>query len=682
MKTKFLPLAMAILLLSGCGSDSSSVSTLTDSSADSTSSSDSSSSDTATDTTTDTSKTVGGTVQVALTDAEADFVTYQVTLNSITLVRTDGTEVDLLATATPVDFVQYQQLSELFAMSSVPSGSYSSVVLNLDYSNASLVIQDEDGVTYSASAVDSNGDALTTLDVTLQLDTDEPLTVADGELAGLTLQLDTDEPLTVADGELAGLTLDMDLAASNEVLSYDPAVVEVEPFLMVVASQNDTREHRVRGLLSEVDSSAATITLAIRPLRLRSGDYGTLVCNVSDDTLYEIDGTEYTGSSGLELIAALDADSPLLAYGTLDSDGNFTASQVIAGTGVAWSGDDVVKGTIIARSDNTLTLGNSVHERDGSDTTFSSTTEVVIADTTSVTGYYEGDASIANLSVGQKVLVTGTMGDSQFDASSGLVRMQLSTVTGTSTVNPLTIDLLTVNNRSVDQYDFTGTGATVDADPSAYRIDIGVMDVSNLSNDDWVSIKGYPTKWAADSDYDFTALAVNEISFTSSTATYVSHWDSASSSAITISDSSLIIDNTDAVDRLSLSGVPDSLIESFVVSSISGESDGTFAIRTSDGTTTLLIWSEFVTTLGTALSDATTAGETVSHISASGSFDSSTGVLTATHVMVRIGTISNQHSDSIRSRHSNARSGSSGSDNDSDSSDHNSNNGGSSGNHH
>ncbi|MCY0966907.1 DUF4382 domain-containing protein [Parathalassolituus penaei] len=666
MKTKFLPLAMAILLLSGCGSDSSSVSTLTDSSADSTSSSDSSSSDTATDTTTDTSKTVGGTVQVALTDAEADFVTYQVTLNSITLVRTDGTEVDLLATATPVDFVQYQQLSELFAMSSVPTGSYSSVVLNLDYSNASLVIQDEDGVTYNASAVDSSGKALTSLDVTLQLD--------------------TDEPLTVADGELAGLTLDMDLAASNEVLSYDPAVVEVEPFLMVVASQNDTREHRVRGLLSEVDSSAdssaATITLAIRPLRLRSGDYGTLVCNVSDDTLYEIDGTEYTGSSGLELIAALDADSPLLAYGTLDSDGNFTASQVIAGTGVAWSGDDVVKGTIIARSDNTLTLGNSVHERDGSDTTFSSTTEVVIADTTSVTGYYEGDASIANLSVGQKVLVTGTMGDSQFDASSGLVRMQLSTVTGTSTVNPLTIDLLTVNNRSVDQYDFTGTGATVDADPSAYRIDIGVMDVSNLSNDDWVSIKGYPTKWAADSDYDFTALAVNEISFTSSTATYVSHWDSASSSAITISDSSLIIDNTDAVDRLSLSGVPDSLIESFVVSSISGESDGTFAIRTSDGTTTLLIWSEFVTTLGTALSDATTAGETVSHISASGSFDSSTGVLTATHVMVRIGTISNQHSDSIRSRHSNARSGSSGSDNDSDSSDHNSNNGGSYGNHH
>lgn len=660
MKTKFLPLAMAILLLSGCGSDSSSVSTLTDSSTDSTTSSDSSSSDTATDTDSNsgTTKTVGGTVQVALTDAEADFVTYQVTLNSITLVRTDGTEVDLLATATSVDFVQYQQLSELFAMSSVPSGSYSSVVLNLDYSNASLVIQDEDGVTYSASAVDSSGKALTTLDVTLQLD--------------------TDEPLTVADGELAGLTLDMDLAASNEVLSYDPAVVEVEPFLMVVASQNDTREHRVRGLLSEVDSSAATITLAIRPLRLRSGDYGTLVCNVSDDTLYEIDGTEYTGSSGLELIAALDADSPLLAYGTLDSDGNFTASQVIAGTGVAWSGDDVVKGTIIARSDNTLTLGNSVHERDGSDTSFSSTTEVVIADTTSVTGYYEGDATIANLSVGQKVLVTGTMGDSQFDASSGLVRMQLNTITGTSTVNPLAIDLLTVNNRSVDQYDFTGTGATVDADPSAYRIDIGVMDVSNLSNDDWVSIKGYPTKWAADSDYDFTALAVNEISFTSSTATYVSHWDSASSSAVTISDSSLIIDNTDAVDRLSLSGVPDSLIESFVVSSISGESDGTFAIRSSDGTTTLLTWSEFVTTLGTALSDATTAGESVSHISASGSFDSSTGVLTATHVMVRIGTISNQHSASIRSRHSNARSGSS----DTDSSDHNSNNGGSSGNHH
>jgi hypothetical protein len=623
MTIKYWPLALiTALLLSACGSDNNSPASGTSGSNATTSST--------------------GTVQIAVTDAEDDFLTYRITLDSITLVRADGTEVDVLPTATEVDFVQYQQLSELFAMASVPVGNYSSILLNLDYSNADIVIQDADGITYDATAVDSNGNTLSTLQ--------------------LTLELTNGDVLEVADGEISALTLDLDLAASNEILSYSPAQVEVEPFLMVVATQDDGREHRVRGLLTAVDTDAATISLALRPMRVRSGEFGTLVFSVSDDTVYEIDGIEYSGSEGLALIAALDASSPLLAYGNLDDSGDFTATQVIAGLGVAWSGDDVVKGVITARTDNTLTIGNVVTEHHNQSSSFASSTDVMIADTTTVTGYYEGDATITDLSVGQKVLITGTMtsttAGSQFDASNGLVRMQLNQIVGTGTsTSPLTLDLLSINNQSADRFDFSGSSSSSEADMDAYQIATGALDLSNLEGGEWLSVRGYPTAWAHNGDDDFTALTVEEVSFATSIATYVSHWDTASSTAVTISDNSLVIDNTNAIDRLSLSGVPKTLVASLVVNRITGATDGAYAIQiTGTGSSIYLTYTDFLTALATALTNATTNGEAVSHMSAQGSFDETTGILTATHIMVRIGTIENRHSDNIRSQHSDARS--------------------------
>ncbi|MDP2608896.1 MULTISPECIES: DUF4382 domain-containing protein [unclassified Oceanobacter] len=300
-----------------------------------------------------------GTVQIALTDAEEDFLTYQVEVLGITLVRDDGTEVDVLPAATAVDFVQYQQLSELLMVASIPAGYYRSVLVNLDYADADIVVQDRTGVSYNATAVDSHGETISTLEVSVDF--------GEGEL-------------NVGRNSVAALTLDLDLAASNEVLSCDPAVVEVEPFLMVVASDDTDKEHRVRGQLIHSDTDTAEITLAIRPMRHRSGEFGDLVVAVTETTRYDIDGVPYTGSGGLALIMALDNATPIVSYGSLDNTGTFTATEILTGASVVWRGGDVVSGMVSARSSHGFTLNGAVTERRSHDTRFTSMPEMTLAE--------------------------------------------------------------------------------------------------------------------------------------------------------------------------------------------------------------------------------------------------------------------------------------------------------------
>ncbi len=56
-----------------------------------------------------------GTVYVGLTDADGDFLSYAVDVQSLTLRRSDGTVVEALPVAPRVDFAQYVDLTELLA---------------------------------------------------------------------------------------------------------------------------------------------------------------------------------------------------------------------------------------------------------------------------------------------------------------------------------------------------------------------------------------------------------------------------------------------------------------------------------------------------------------------------------------------------------------------------------------
>jgi len=229
-----------------------------------------------------------------------------------------------LTTTTQVDFVQYQDLSELFAVRSIPAGNYDSIELALDYTGAEIIIQDDLGNPVVAEAVDEDGLPIGELTVELQFGDAETVYVS---------------PLRVAN-----LTLDLDLEASNEILSYDPAQVLVEPFLMATAELDENREHRARGLLESVDTANESFVMDLLPMRLRDGSFGEITINVGAETTYDVDGVAYTGADGLAAMDLLPVDSPVVAFGSYNPDVERPVADIVyAGSSVPWHDDDIIK---------------------------------------------------------------------------------------------------------------------------------------------------------------------------------------------------------------------------------------------------------------------------------------------------------------------------------------------------
>lgn len=545
-----------------------------------------------------------GTLEIAITDAEEDFLTYQIQLDSVTLNRQDGMRVDVLPLSTEVDFVQYQDLSELFAVASIPAGRYESITLQLDYSDADIVIQDEEGTSYNATAVDSDGEVLTEIEV--------ELTFAH------------DRPVIITPRRTAQLTLDLDLAASNTIESFDPALVTVEPFMLATAELDDEREHRVRGLLVEANEARALVTLNVRPMRHRRGQFGQFTFGVDDETRYEINGEEYTGDAGLTQMAALEEDTPVVAYGynERDDDAPYQAATVIAGTSVPWNNHDVLKGVIAARSDNTLTIKGAVIEAAASAGHFRQTIELSVGDDSVVTGYRLGDADIANLSVGQRILALGEydQGTDSFDATEGVVRMKLNRIVGeVAQVSPLQLDLSHINRRPVEVFDFSGTGldVTQDADPSAYEIETGALDLTSVEAEEWLQVRGYPTAFGS-APMDFDAISILNPDFSSHPAKLHAHWSKDAENPVRIENELLFLNSDDARIKLHLIGVPGSIALELGVDVVSGTDEpGLYAIMArSEGVHLYRDFADFVQ----AVQDLIDQGLVAKHMTAAGQY--------------------------------------------------------------
>ncbi len=568
---------------------------------------------------TDTSSS--GQLELAITDAEEDFLSYEIALTGVTLERRDGTQVAILPVSTEIDFVQYQDLSELFAVLSVPAGIYQSIHLQLDYSDADIVIQNEAGESFSATALDMEGNALTTLDVSLQL--------GDGEL------------IHISPRKTAALTLDLDLAASNTIESFEPAIVRVEPFMIGTTFLDTDREHRVRGLLSEVNTAEQDITIALRPMRLKRGEFGQFTFDVDTSTRFDINGIEYEGEAGLRVLAELDAGSPLVAYGSPseDSQSRYLATQVHAGSSVAWSDQDVLKGTITARTENTLTLQGGVLELADGSAHFRQTVTLYVDANTTVSGYRLGDADISQLSIGQHILALGdySANDGAFDATSGHVRMKVNRIVGqVAQALPLQLDLSHINRRPVDLFDFTGTGidALSDADPSAYEIDTGSLDTQNIEQGELVQVRGYPKAFGT-APMDFDALSVLDPDFSSHAAKLLSVWPTGTQGNVVVSEGVLHVNADTARMKLHLRGIPGSIALNLQVSSIVNDgSQGRFAIL--DRATGIHVYRDFAS-FSAALDTYLQTGQQVLHLTAAGHYNETGSELSARLVTARLG---------------------------------------------
>jgi len=579
---------------------------------------------------------LNGDLEVAITDAEEDFLSYQIELDAIFLNRADGTQVSVLPLSTEVDFVQYQELSELFAVLSVPAGTYTGITLSLDYTDADIVIQDEAGASYQATAVDGDGNTLTTTSVELQLN--------DNEL------------IRISPFKAAQLTLDLDLAASNAIESFEPAIVSVEPFMIGTTYLDEDREHRVRGLLEMVNEEEQEVTLNIRPMRLKQGQFGQFTLQVDEQTRYEIDGVEYEGLAGLTIMAELPERTPVVAFGSPEErvdERNYLATIVHAGSSVAWSDSDVLKGLITARTENTLTLKGAVLELEDQAAYFRQTVTLNISEQTDVTAYRLGDANIANLSIGQRVLALGAFDATTgtFNAEEGTVRMQLNRIVGEVTqASPLQLDLSHINKRPVDTFDFSGTGGSEaeDSNPDAYQINTSDLDISGLEAQEWIQVRGYPGAFGS-APMDFDALSIIDPDFASHPAKLHALWSEESTANVQVENSVLTLNADAARMKLHLRAIPGSSQLGFTATTIENSgANGRFAILLKPDNTRnngrmemrensrgINLYRQF-SSFSDALAEYLQQGYEVVHLTAAGQYSDTAQSLDANYVTVRL----------------------------------------------
>ena len=567
-----------------------------------------------------------GEVIIGLTDAEGDLATYTVDVLSLTLTKSNGAVVETLPINTRVDFAQYTELTEFLTAATVPSGTYVSASMTLDYSNAD--IQAEDAV----------GDIVP---VTVFEDIDgNPVDVLE-----MRVSLEGRDRLVIAPGIPAHITLDFDLKASNSVdFSGTEPVLTIEPLLLADVELENPKPHRVRGPLARVDVDENLFSIIMRPFHHRlvedSRRFGTLKVNVDDDTSYEINGETFSGTEGIEAMDRLPTLTAVIAIGELtrsDSGRRFLATQVYAGSSVPFGDDDAVRGHVIARSGDNLQLRGATLMRSDGTVVFNDTLTVALTPTTKVTRQLSAaDHGIDEISVGQRITAFGDLsGDSSsgyvLDTSDGLVRMKLTTVVGHVEQQdaPLAMDLDRIGRRPVALFDFSGTGvdSSQDADPEFYEINTGSLDLSDIAVDDPVKVRGFPRAFGQAPE-DFDAHTVVDVAAVRGLMTV--SWNPASLTAIASLDETsmtLDLDGTGRFHKLIRAGVKTDLKDLASAPVIVPAEDGTgiYLLQVGDRAVLYLEYAAFSRALGAQLD----AGRPVRSFHASGYFDDATATLTS-----------------------------------------------------
>ena len=562
-----------------------------------------------------------GELTVLLTDAEGDFNHYTIDVDSIKLYKSNGAVVETLPNTTRLDFSQYVEVTEFLSTATVPVGSYTKASISLDYSNALITVEDENGNSIPAEAIDESGNPLGKISVDILVN----------EHSGF----------TITPGKPAALTLDFDLEASNEVvISGQSATVTVNPILLANTIIEDDKSRRLRGLLAGVNLERETFAVAVRPFRIRHRDFGRVLAHTDSATVFEIDGVSYAQLEGLEVLSRQTGVTPLVALGIVNyGDRRFLAQQVYAGSSVPWGDSDALQGSVIARNGNTLTVVGATIEFDDGDYDFNDEIEVLIDDTTKVTkqGSSSNLHTIQEISVGQKITAIGALSDDgkTFNAVGGIVRMRYSQISGlVAQVSPLEVDLQHINRRLVQRYNFAGTGSTEDADPEHYQIDTGLLSLSTLAELEPVRVKGFPTPFGS-APLDFTAKTIIDLSELP-TKMLMSYGAAGSETAVvSLNQNGLLLDLLSATGRhhLKTAGVITNIEELPEVPFIAPNGDsGLYAVAMNRRVYVFFDWDEYQLALNRWLGE----GRKVVFVIAKGRYDATELELSARQVITRL----------------------------------------------
>lgn len=573
-----------------------------------------------------------GSVYISMTDDEGDFLSYTVDIQSIILTEKNGDTVEILPESIRVDFTDYVDLSELLSVQNVPVGSYENVSINVDYSTAEIIVQDNEGTGLLASAVDSEGVSLTSYQ--------------------LKVVLDEENALVVSSEGVSTLSIDFDLEASNEIISYDPATVEVDPILIVSAKLNAGGEHRIRGVLDSSSivneqDGAHEFSANIIPFENESQAFGNVKVKAAETTVFDINKSAYEGYAGLDALAKLDSDEVVVVYGEFDTDYNLLADTVLAGSSVISLESQSVEGVIVGRNGLQLTLNAAYVKRGGEnkESAFNETVVVSLSENTSVV--FEDNTyqpqTVADLSIGQAVRVFGDLTDVDgvvaVDAVAGHVQLFNSSLTGeVLSVEPLVVDVDLLNIRREGIYDFSGTGVEneSDSDPDAYEIATGALSLTNLEVGDYLRVLGNPAPFGT-APSDFTAASVEQVNTDVRASVLGALWVPARDDAVTeASDSQLVLDLSHALlEEVVMPGLPSDVInpQSSYVIVPATEHKQIYFIKTVAGE--LQVFDNFGD-FTAEFNDKIAAGKLVVSIETAGEYTQEHGELKAVEVSVRM----------------------------------------------
>ncbi len=568
-----------------------------------------------------------GEIIIGLTDAEGDFLTYTAEILSLKLTRANGAEVETLPLATTVDFAQYAEVTEFLTVATVPAGTYISASMVADYSNANIVVQDENGAAKDAVVKDNQGNVLGRLE--------------------MDVQFARDNSFVIVPGIPAHITLDFDLETTHSIdLAQTPAEVVVDPVLIADTLLEDPKPHRLRGLLQTVNADKNVFSVRVRPFQRSSGLFGSLRVTTLDNTVYELDETAYTGKQGLDQLALMPPTTAIVVFGQLNiSARKFEASEVYAGTSVPWGDKDLVTGHVVAREGDVLTLRGASVVRSNNSVVFNDEVKLTVGIDTRVTKQATiGERLDKNaLSVGQRITAAGrlintTPGNLQLDASEGHVRMLLTNLNGEVVqVTPLIVDLQSIDGRRIEIFDFSGTGSTEDADPARYEIDTHTLSLQNIKLNDPVKVRGHVTLFGGAPE-DFTAQTL--INVQALAAKMAIHWKSSGTTIpfASQSPSALVVkldsDNLGNLHHVFRGGVVTNLVGLSENPTIAPNATtfGLFAIAQNRSVQVFTDFTSFESALASRLNGITK----LNRIHARGSFNDNQVTLTTRGMVVRL----------------------------------------------
>jgi hypothetical protein len=465
-----------------------------------------------------------GVAWVTLTDQPGDFASYIVNVDSITLTRNDGAVVPALGTPETVDFTKLSDVSELWGSATIPIGTYTSASIVLDYTSAVIAVM-VNGLPQTATVIGPTGAPVTTQTINVLFDP-----------AGQPVVLPT-----YATTAAIRLAIDFNLAASTEEvnLATSPATVTVRPYLTVGVAPSDQKLIRVRGPLINSSVSLGTYTVYVRPFLDEADNLGSLSMFTDANTIFATNGVVSTGTPGITQLSQSSAGTTITAAWTTfeptptptATAGKFHAKYVIAGSTLEDVYTSGLEGDVIARTGNTLTVrgstlqlytagttGTSIYNTADASVTLGAST-IVTADDTTLT-----NLNYNSVAVGQHVIVRGiysapSTGVVDIDATgntatnTGSVRLISTQLWGqlvSSAAGTLSLNLQTINDWPVSDFNFAGNGTSAATEPvaAAFTVNTGALTIPDTTVGDPLWIDGRVAPFgSAPPAFDATAIA-------------------------------------------------------------------------------------------------------------------------------------------------------------------------------